>query len=119
MSTVDTTEYKWAVRKGNTARLTMAYQQLDGTPVTLSGCTATLYIYNGSDVFASYSTAPEISIDGPAGTVSILLSKDQILAIGAAFEMGEYELNVLFPNGDELTLLDGPLVVRAGRGPFV
>ena len=103
-------EFKWVVRKGNTARLSVLYQQLDGTPIPTTGAVGTLHVYDtGLDVqFATTNNG--------AGTFGIFLGINDILDFD--FRQAEYEFNVIFSNGDVLTLLEGPLVVESGRGPF-
>lgn len=105
------TEYKWEVRKRNTGRLSVLYQQLDGTPISLAGCTATLTIYTGN---TEVLEKPAIIMG--TNQIDLFLSKDEILSFD--FELGGFELIVLFPNDDEDTFIEGPLIVKEGRGPF-
>lgn len=106
------TEYVWAVRKGNTARLSVQYQQSNGTVIDTTGCIGTLYVYNSGEIIFEVE-----ALNVPAeGRFEIFLSKLDILDFD--FRQAEYEFNVMFPNGDEYTLLDGPLVIESGRGPF-
>lgn len=100
------------MRKGNTARLSVRYQQPDGTVIDTTGCTGTVYIYDAGEIAFS---APVVNTP-VNGQFDIFLAKADILAF--EFRQAEYEFNVAFPNGDEYTLLDGPLVVESGRGPF-
>lgn len=109
---MSSTDYTWTVRKGNTARLTVQYQQPDGTPIDTTACAGTLYVYD-----AGLTALLVPATNTPAsGQFEIFLGKDDIL--GFDFRQAEYEFNVAFPNGDEYTLLDGPLVIESGRGPF-
>lgn len=109
---VEANEYKWYVRKGNTARLTVSYRQLDGTVIPTTGAVGTLYVYDGADIVLEV----EAGNDAPNGDFNLFLSKAEILDL--TMRQGEFEFNVLFSNGDELTLVDGPFVVESGRGPF-
>ena len=113
---MSSSEFKWFVRKGNTSRFTTVYQQLDGTPIPLTGVTATLFVYDGEDIVMEVDTAPNITIDEPNGQIDVFLSDFDIL--GFDFELGEFELNLNFANGDISTIVDGPLIVQKGRGPF-
>lgn len=106
------TEFKWTVRKRNTGRVTVLYQQKDGTPISLAGATATLYIYTGKNEVL----AKDCNILGP-NEIDLFLSKNEILSFD--FELGGFEVIVEFSNGDEDTFVEGPLIVVEGRGPFV
>ena len=113
---MSSSEFKWFVRKGNTSRFTTVYQQLDGTPISLTGVTATLFVYDGEDIVMEVDTAPNITIDELNGRIDVFLADFDIL--GFDFELGEFELNLNFANGDISTIVDGPLIVQKGRGPF-
>lgn len=91
--------------------MSLLYQQKDGTPVSLTGCTATLTIYTGD---TEVIEKPGIILG--ENQIDLFLSKAEILSFD--FELGGFELIVAFPNGDEETFIEGPLVVRDGRGPF-
>jgi len=109
----DVTEFKWTIRKGNTARLAVLYRDpATSTPIPTVDCAGTLYIYDSGEVVL----AVVATNDAPNGRFDIFLSKAEILELD--FRQAEYEFNVLFPNGDETTLVDGPLVIESGRGPF-
>lgn len=108
---MSTTEYKWEVRKRNTGRFPILYQQKDGTPISLAGCTAELYIYDGGEI----ALQKPCNIIG-TNQIDVFLSKDEILEFD--FELAGYEVIVTFTNGDEETFVDGPLIVRDGAGPF-
>lgn len=105
------TEYQWEVRKRNTGRLSVLYQQKDGTPISLSGATAELLIFSGNEqvLIKDCNILGENQID-------VFLSVNEIL--GFDFEQAGYEVNVTFNNGDVDTFVEGALVVRDGRGPF-
>jgi hypothetical protein len=105
------TEYKWEIRKRNTGRLSVLYQQKDGTPISLAGCTATLFIYSGDAEILEKDCA----ILGP-NQIDLFLTEAEIIAL--EFEQGGYEVIVEFGNGDKETFVEGALVVRNGRGPF-
>lgn len=107
-----TTEYKWTVRKNNTGRLLVKYTDPNGAPIDITGAVGTLYVYDAG------TTALEVTAtnDNANGTFALFLTKAQILAFD--FRQAEYEFIVAFPNGDETTLVDGPLIVASGRGPF-
>lgn len=105
------TNYQWEVRKRNTARLSLLYQQKNGTPISLAGATAKLYVRQGDAVILT----KDCNILG-TNQIDMFLTKAEILAF--TFEQAEYELNVTFSNGDEETFAEGALVVRDGRGPF-
>jgi hypothetical protein len=112
---VEANEYKWYVRKGNTARLAVEYRELDGTIIPTTGAVGTLYVYDGATIVLQVTAVN----DGPNGRFSLFISKAEILAFD--FRQAEYEFNVVFPNipeDDETTLVDGPLIVESGRGPF-
>jgi hypothetical protein len=103
-------DYKWTVRKGNTARLAVQYQQLDGTPIPTIGATGALHVYDG-DFEQIFSAA-----NNGAGRFDIFLDVADITDFD--FRQAEYEFNVTFSNNDVTTLVDGPLIVESGRGPF-
>lgn len=105
-------EYKWRVRKSNTARLAVEYKTPDGLVVPTTGCVGTLFVYDG-DLAVLEVVAGN---DGPNGRFDLFLSVAQIMGLG--FRQGEYEFNVEFTNGDVTTFLCGPLVVESGLGPF-
>jgi hypothetical protein len=109
MST-DLVKYQWEVRRRNTARLTAAYQQKNGTPIPLTGCAATLNVYDG------LVSVLEKDCDILAEQITLFLTEAEIAAF--VFQQGDYELIVEFPNGDKDTFMEGPIVVRDGRGPF-
>lgn len=104
------TEFKWVVRKGNTARLSVKYQNLDGSAINTTGATGTLRVFD-TGLFVEFPTTQD-----NAGLFELFLDVNDIL--GFDFRQGEYEFNVEFANGDVTTLVDGPLVVESGRGPF-
>jgi hypothetical protein len=108
------TEYKWTVRINNTGRLAVQYAELDGTPIPTTGVVGTLYVYDSGETVLEKLA----SNDEPNGRFDIFLSKAEIL--GFDFRQAEYELIAVWPglNADELTLVEGPLVVASGRGPF-
>lgn len=106
------TEYKWEVRKRNTGRLSVLYQQKDGTAISLTSAIATLYIYKIGSI-AVLTKACNILAPNQ---IDLFLTKNEILAFD--FELGSYELIVKFVNNDEETFAEGALVVRDGRGPF-
>jgi hypothetical protein len=112
MAAVAPTEYKWHVRKGNTARLTVQYRDLSGAIIDTTGVTATLFVYDSG---LAALTKP-VTNTPATGTFEIFLSDVEILDFD--FRQAEYEMMVVFPNGDIVTLIDGPLVVDSGRGPF-
>lgn len=109
MST-NTLDYQWEVRRRNTARLPVAYQQLDGTPIPLTGCTATLTVYDG--------VVPVLTKNCTIVSEQITLFLTVLEIAAFAFQQASYELLVTFPNGDIDTFMEGALVVRDGRGPF-
>lgn len=104
------TEYKWVVRKGNTARLSVKYQNLDGSTIDTTGAVGLLKVYD-TGIETEFGSS-----NNNAGLFTIFLNVDDIL--GFDFRQGEYEFNIEFSNGDITTVLDGPLVVESGRGPF-
>jgi hypothetical protein len=107
------TEYKWEVRKRNTARFLIAYEQDDGTPIDLTGATATLFVYSGGD---SILLQKSCNLTLP-NVIDVFLTKNEILAM--PFESGGFEVIVSFANGiDEETFVDGPIIVKSGAGPF-
>lgn len=106
------TEYPWEIRKRNTGRLSILYQDLAGNSISLSGATAKLYLYSGNtEVLQKTCT-----ILGP-NQIDLFLTEAEILALN--FEQGGFELIVTFVNGDKETFVEGPLIVKDGRGPFV
>lgn len=105
-------EYPWSVRKGNTARLTVVYEDPSGNPIPTTGCEGILYIYDGEVVVVE-----RVATNIPsAGEFDIFIDILDIESLN--FRRGVYEFNVEFPNGDVTTLVDGPLIVESGRGPF-
>lgn len=107
------TEFKWLVRQRNTGRLSVLYQQKDGTSISLSGAVATLYIYKGVDATPILTKLCNILLPNQ---IDLFLTKNEILAFD--FELGSYEMIVKWANNDEETFVEGPLVVRNGVGPF-
>jgi hypothetical protein len=106
------TEFKWIVRKRNTGRVTVLYQQKDGTPISIADAIATLTVYAGDTEVLE----KDCNIIGP-NQIDLFLTKDEILSFD--FELGGFEVIVEFGNGiDEETFVEGPLIVRDGRGPF-
>lgn len=95
----------------NTGRLVVRYEDPDGTPIPTVGATGTLYVYDAGEEILDKAA----SNDG-AGRFDLFLTEAEILAFD--FRQAEYELIVLFGNGDKTTLIEGPLVVTSGRGPF-
>lgn len=105
-------EYDWIVRKKNSGRLTLLYQNPDGTAIDLTGATATLWIYDGAVEFNF-----DCNIWPVNGQVDLFLSKTDIEDF--VFENARFQLIVDFVNGtDADTLLEGNLIVRSGGGPF-
>jgi len=106
-------EYKWEVRQRNTSRFSIEYEQRDGTPISLVGVTdATLHVYSGDIEVLEKG----LNILLP-NAIEVFLTVDEILDFG--FTLAEYEVIVEFSNGDVNTFVNGPIVVRDGRGPFV
>lgn len=106
------TEFTWEVRKRNTGRFSILYQQKDGTPISLAGATANLYVY----VSTAIALQKSCNILG-ANQIDVFLTEAEILAF--EFEVTDFEIIVTFSNGDKETFVDGRLVVKSGRGPFV
>jgi hypothetical protein len=108
----DVIEYKWRVRKNNTARLVLQYQGPNGEVIPTTGCDGTLFVYDGAATVLEKSGVN----DAPNGRFDILLTVAEILAFD--FRQASYEFNVVFPNGDVTTFVQGPLIVESGLGPF-
>jgi hypothetical protein len=105
-------EFTWEVRKRNTGRFSILYQQKDGTPISLAGATADLYIYVSSAIALQKSC----NILG-LNQIDVFLTEAEILDFD--FEVTDFEVIVEFSNGDKETFVDGRIVVKSGRGPFV
>jgi hypothetical protein len=105
-------QYSWTVRKGNTARLAVFYQDSNGTAISTAGCIGMLYVYDGNVVVISKS-ADNIPTEG---RFDLFLTVTEVGAFD--FRQASYEFNVTFPGGDVTTLVDGSLIVESGRGPF-
>lgn len=105
-------EYPLVVRKGNTGRLTVVYEDPDGNPIPTNGCVGTLYVYDGA-VIVVEKVATNDAVNGEFDIFLDILDIESF-----NFRRGVYEFTVEFPNGDITTLVDGPLIVESGRGPF-
>jgi hypothetical protein len=69
------------------------------------------FIYSDQDIILQ----KDCNILGP-NQIDIFLAVADILAFN--FELAAFEVNVTFTNGDVETFVDGPLIVKSGRGPF-
>jgi hypothetical protein len=98
--------------QGATYKLNMTYS-LDGSPVNLSGFTATMQVGGTSSTSTpvlELSTASEIVLGGAAGTIAVTVSSTAMTAVAANNYLYEFDLN----SGSEIVkLLRGSFVVVA------
>lgn len=122
--TIEPAEYPLKIRVGQTYRKTLTWYAggqivagalVGGTPVNLTGATAILRAKASSDspaVFFELTTENGgITLGGAAGTISLLLTKAQTLALS---KNGIYECRIIYSNGEADWLFFGPVTVIRG-----
>jgi hypothetical protein len=95
-----------AIERWGTFRLACIWKQKDGTPVDLTGCTATLTVWRQAGDTVPLLDVPG-TVDGPAGRIEFARSLAQVAAITA--KSGIHAIRVSHPNGDVSALLSGPV----------
>lgn len=101
--------YNIKAYEGATYKLDMTYS-LDGSPVDLTGYTASMVVGNTSPTFApvlDLDTNSEIVLGGAAGTIAVTVSSVVMAGVGAGNYLYEFELD------------SGSEVVKLLRGTFV
>lgn len=107
-------EYTIYAKQGDSITFTAAYQEDDGTPIDLTGCSVEFSVAKARRKTPAWSwtTAPHVTIsDAANGEVSVELAPDDSREWGKLEEL-QYELTVTFPDGERVTILEGPISVR-------
>lgn len=111
-------EWPWPQKQGDAARFTIEYQEDDGTPIDLTGWTPELAIAKarGRALLQRWTAAPQVEITDPAaGEVTVVLTPDETREWGKNEEL-VYEVTVTPPDGETVTILEGPISVRLEVG---
>lgn len=111
-------EWTWEQKQGDAARFTVEYQEDDGTPIDITGWVPELAISRarGKAYLQRWTGAPQVEITDPAnGEVTVVLAPDETRAWGKAAEL-VYEVTLTPPDGETVTVLEGPLLVRLEVG---
>lgn len=95
----------------DTLAFIVTFKDSSGTPVDLTGYTATLR-FTGTAAggpFAHSNMPDGITVDGPAGRVDVTISTNYVRSLA---NDGAYRLYVVDPSGNKTTLLLGPYTKR-------
>jgi hypothetical protein len=108
--------YKLLIEQGSTFRLRLQLSD-EGGPVDLTGYLARMQIRETLDspqplyeLTTPDQDAGGITIDGPAGTIDLLISDDDTAAL--TWLHGVYDLEIEAPDGDVTKLLKGEVTVE-------
>ena len=106
--------YNFVMDQGATYTLQMVYQDGAGNPINLTGYTAKMQLrlkYGAPDPAALTLTTENggITINGPTGTINILATDEQTLALDPVFYV--YDLD-LISGGTIERLIMGQITVR-------
>lgn len=99
--------YTIRIEQGATWRTTLTLADTD-----LTGYTARMQAradITETDTLLDLSTGSGISIDGPAGQITLELADEQTAALD--WTEGVYDLEIVAPSGDVTRLLKGPILV--------
>lgn len=106
--------YNFVMDQGATFTLQMVYQNGAGVPINLTGYTAKMQLrlkFGSPDAALTLSTENGgLTIDGPTGTISILATDEQTLALDPALYV--YDLDII-SGGTIERLVMGQVTVRA------
>lgn len=106
--------YDLIVNKGETLELPITYKDEAGQPIDLTGYAARLQVRERHDsqaVLLELTTENGgITIDGPAGTLTLHLSAAASAAL--TWERGVYDLEIVSPSGVVTRLLEGSALTR-------
>jgi len=107
--------YNFVMDQGATFTLQMVYQNGAGVPINLTGYTAKMQLrlkYGAPDPAALTLTTENggLTINGPTGTISILATDEQTLALDPALYV--YDLDII-SGGTIERLVMGQVTVRA------
>lgn len=101
--------YDLTINKGETLELPITYKDENGQPINLTGYTARLQVrerHDSATILLELTTENGgITIDGPAGTLTLHLSAAASAALG--WERGVYDLEIASPSGTVTRLLEG------------
>jgi hypothetical protein len=104
--------WRWLVEQGATSRTTLTLRDEAG-PVDLTGYMARLQVretVGSPTTLLDLSTSSGgISIDGPAGSLTLLLSDEATAAL--TWRHGVFDLEITSPGGDTTRLLKGEITV--------
>lgn len=105
--------FRSACEQGATFRRRLSLKEDDGTVIDLSGYTARMQVRStveSATAIVSLTTANgRIEIDGPLGTVTLILTATETDALPAAAYL--YDLELVSGTGDVQRLLEGRFVV--------
>lgn len=114
-----------ALELNSSFQYTLIWQDQNGNPIDLTNYQAKMQVGNTltpSTVYATLSSqggSPEITINGPAGTVTLTMSQSQVQAAFGTHLVNNvlnavYDLLLYPPEGNEFSFLKGPFQVVAG-----
>jgi hypothetical protein len=105
--------YNFVMDQGSTFTLQMVYQNGAGTPINLTNYTAKMQLrLKYGDPVAALTLTTEnggITINGPTGTINILATDEQTLALDPVFYV--YDLDII-TGGTIERLIMGQITVR-------
>lgn len=105
-------KFDLVVEQGATYRRTIEYQNPDGTPYPLTGFGARMQIratYADQDALLSLTDNNGLTIDGPAGTIAIVISATDTATLPRGNQV--YDLEIISSSGEVDRLLSGLVIV--------
>jgi hypothetical protein len=111
-SPVPAAYYKIHVEQGATWRRVLTLKDDDGDPVDLTGFTARMQVRESQDSptpLLSLTTGSGITVDGPAGQLTLLIADETSTAW--TWRYGVYDLEVESAGGEVTRLLRGEIEV--------
>lgn len=106
--------YDLRINKGETLELPITYKDETGQPINLTNYTARLQVrerHESTSVLLELTTENGgITIDGPAGTLTLHLAAAASAAL--TWERGVYDLEIVSPSGVVTRLLEGAALTR-------
>ena len=106
--------YKIKTKESRTFDQTFTYK-IDGTPVNLTGYSATMKVRPSSrsrQILLTLTAGSGLTLGGAAGTVRVKITGAQNSALGAG--VFYYDIELLATNSDEIDFLEGQYEIKVG-----
>lgn len=103
--------HDFVIEQGATWRRVIEYQNPDGTAFVLTGWTARMQVRQRHTSADPPLLALVPVVDGPAGSVTVVVTAAQTAALPAGGAV--YDIELVAPSGDVTRLIEGSILVSA------